>query len=121
MGITNHYYLARLLEDDPDLPVELFWANQDGRGVHANVSGAGVTRHADNPDLGAQLIEWLATEGQGVFVDGNHEYPVNADVEAEPLIREEFGTDFVVDDLNASEYGSRNADAIRLMAEVGYE
>ncbi len=121
VGITNHYYLARLLEDDPDLPVDLFWANQDGRGVHANVSGAGVTRHADNPDLGAQLLEWLATEGQGVFVDGNHEYPVNPEVEAEPLIREEFGTDFVVDDLNASEYGSRNADAIRLMAEVGYE
>ena len=121
VGITNHYYLARLYEDDPDFPVSLFFANQDGRGVHVNTSGAGVTRHADNPDLAQQLIEWLATDGQSLFVDETHEYPANPDVEPEPLIAEEFGDDFQTDPLAASEYGSRNAEAIRLMAEVGYE
>lgn len=121
VGITNHYYLARQLEDDPDYPVELEWANQDGRGVHVNVSGAGVTRHADNPELAAQLLEWLATEGQDAFVSDNHEYPANPEVEPEPLIAREFGTDFVTDDLNADEFGARNADAIRLMAEAGYQ
>ena len=119
VGITNHYYLARLLEDDPDFPVEVFWADQDGRGVHANVSGAGVTANADDPDLAAQLLEWLATTGQEVFVEGNHEYPVNPDVEPGPIISE-FG-DFTVDPLNAAEFGRRNADAIELLARAGYE
>lgn len=120
VGISNHYYLARILEEDPDLPVELFWANQSDRGVHVNVSGAGVTEHADDPDLAQRLLEWLATEGQTSFVEGNHEYPVNADVRPDPLITERFGTDFEVDQLNASDYGSRNDDAIRLMDEAGY-
>lgn len=119
VGITNHYYLARLLEDDPDLPVEVFWANQDTTGTHVNISGAGVTAEADDPDLAAQLIEWLATTGQSAFVDGNHEYPVNESVDPEPMIAE-FG-DFAVDPLDATEFGQLNAEAIELMARAGYE
>jgi iron(III) transport system substrate-binding protein len=119
VGITNHYYLARLVEDDPDFPVLPFWANQDGRGVHVNVSGAGVTSDADNPDLAGRLIEWLATEGQEAFVYGNHEYPVNPEVPPPPLVRE-WG-EFTEDPLNAAEFASLNADAIRLMNEAGYD
>lgn len=119
VGITNHYYLARLLEDDPDFPVRPFWANQDGRGVHVNVSGAGVTTHADDPGKARRLLEWLATDGQETFVSGNHEYPVNPAVEPDPII-EEFGP-FEADTLNAGEHGARNADAVRLMDEAGYE
>jgi iron(III) transport system substrate-binding protein len=119
VGITNHYYLARLVEDDPDFPVLPFWANQDGRGVHVNVSGAGVTSDADNPDLAGRLIEWLATDGQEAFVYGNHEYPVNPEVPPPPLVRE-WG-EFTEDPLNAAEFASLNADAIRLMNEAGYD
>jgi iron(III) transport system substrate-binding protein len=119
VGITNHYYLARLLEDDPDFPVLPFWANQDGRGVHVNVSGAGVTANADNPELATQLIEWLASDGQEAFVYGNHEYPVNPDVLPPPLIRD-WGH-FKEDPLNAAEFAALNADAIRLMNEAGYD
>lgn len=119
VGITNHYYLARLLEDDPDFPVALFWANQQEEGVHVNVSGAGVTAEADDPELAARLIEWLATDGQEAFVRGNHEYPVNPDVPADELIAG-FG-DFTVDRLNAADFGALNAEAIALMAEAGYQ
>jgi iron(III) transport system substrate-binding protein len=120
VGITNHYYLARLLSDNPDFGVELFWANQDGRGTHVNVSGAGVTRHADDSELARRLLEWLATEGQESFVEGNYEYPVNDAVEPADLLQREFG-EFQADPLNAGEYGSLNADAVELMAETGYE
>jgi iron(III) transport system substrate-binding protein len=119
VGITNHYYLARLLEDDADFPVEPFWANQEGRGVHVNLSGAGVTVDADDPELAAGLLEWLATDGQEAFVYGNHEYPVNPEVEPPPLVRD-WGT-FVEDPLNAAEFAALNADAIRLMNEAGYD
>ena len=120
VGIVNHYYLARLLEEDADFPVELVWTDQDGRGTHVNISGAGVTRHADDPELAQQLLEWLATDGQSAFVDGNHEYPANPAVAPEELIATTFGEDFVGDDLNAAEFGALNADAVRLLDEAGY-
>ncbi|MEM8706419.1 MAG: extracellular solute-binding protein [Actinomycetota bacterium] len=121
VGISNHYYLARELAEDPSYPVGLVWANQEDRGVHVNISGAGVLANADDPELAQQLIEWLATDGQNLFVDGNNEYPVNPDVSPESLIASEFGESFVRDATNASEWGALNADAVRLLDETGYE
>jgi iron(III) transport system substrate-binding protein len=120
VGVTNHYYLARKLEENPDLPVGLVWADQEGRGVHVNVSGGGVTRYADHVELGQQFLEWLATEGQDTLVADNHEYPANPDVEPEPLIADTFGTDFKRDTLHSDELGSLNADAVRLMDEADF-
>lgn len=120
VGITNHYYLGRMLEEDPDFPVGLVWANQNDRGVHVNVSGGGVTEYSKQPELARQFLEWLATDGQDVFVAANHEYPANPSVAPEPLITAEFGTDFVRDPLNAATFGALNADAVRLMDEAGY-
>ena len=120
VGIVNHYYLARELEEDPDFPVEMIWANQDDRGVHVNISGAGVVKDADDPDLAQELLEWLATDGQSLFVDGNHEYPANPDVEPDELLQEELGTDYQADPLGAAEFGGLNPDAIRVMDEAGY-
>lgn len=120
VGIANHYYLARKLEENPDLPVGLVWAEQDGRGVHVNISGGGITRFADDIELGQQFLEWLATEGQDTLVADNHEYPANPDVPAEPLIAEEFGSDFTRDSLHADALGSLNPDAVRLMDEADF-
>ncbi len=119
VGISNHYYLARELEEKPDLGVDLYWASQDGAGTHVNVSGAGVVKSSDNPKQAQKLIEWLATEGQSEFVDANHEYPVNPTVKPEPMIAE-WGT-FKRMPLNAEAYGDLNAEAIDVMAEAGYE
>lgn len=121
VGLTNHYYLARLIEEDPDYPVKLHWIDQGGRGVHVNVSGGGVTKHADDPELAEQLLTWLATDGQSIFVDPNHEYPVNPAAEPEPLISTEFGREFVRDQLDSEAYGALNAAAVRLMDEAGYD
>ncbi len=46
VGLVNTYYFGRLLRDEPDLPVKLFWADQAGQGVHVNISGAGITTHS---------------------------------------------------------------------------
>ena len=120
IGVVNHYYLARMLEEQPDLPIGLVWAEQDGRGVHVNVSGGGVTKYAQNVDLGQQFLEWLATEGQDTLVADNHEYPANPAVEPEPLIRDTFGTDFKRDPLRADVLGSYNPEAVQLMDEAGF-
>ncbi len=120
VGIANHYYLARELEDDPDFPVALIWANQQDRGVHVNVSGGGVTQYSKHPDEAQRFLEWLATDGQDILVAANHEYPANPAVAPEPLITEQFGTDFKRDLLNAAVLGGLNPDAVRLMDDAGY-
>lgn len=119
VGINNHYYLARTLEEKPDLDVDLFWASQEGAGTHVNISGAGVVDGADNPDDARRLLEWLATDGQNAFVDANHEFPVNPTVRPEPVIAA-FGN-FTRMPLNAEAYGTLNADAVDLLAEAGYQ
>ncbi len=118
VAITNHYYLARELAEDPDLNVEPFWASQEGAGTHVNISGAGVVEDSDNPRQARRLIEWLAADGQNAFVDANHEYPVNPDVEPEPMIAEWGGFERMPVDAEA--YGDLNAEAIDVMAEAGY-
>lgn len=119
VGIVNHYYLARLLNDDPDFPVELFWANQEGRGAHVNLSGAGVTANAPNPEAARKLIAWLATDGQNAFVDANFEYPANPDVPPVSLL-DQFGG-FKADEISADDLGSHNREAVELLAETGYQ
>lgn len=120
VGVVNHYYLARLLEEQPDAPVGLVWAEQDGRGVHINISGGGITRYADDVEIGQQFLEWLATDGQDTLVADNHEYPANPAVAAEPLIAERFGTDFVRDPLHADVLGSLNGAATEAMDTAGF-
>lgn len=118
VGITNHYYLARLLEEDPDLGVKPYWASQEGKGTHVNISGAGVVAGSDAAGKARELMEWLATDGQSDFVDDNHELPVNPDVDPEPLVAG-FG-DFERMPVDAAAYGSLNAEAVKVLDEAGY-
>ena len=118
VGISNHYYLARMLEEDPDFDVELYWASQEGDGTHVNISGAGLVEGTDAPEEAQQLLEWLATDGQSAFVDANHELPVNPEVEPEPLAAS-FG-EFDRMPVDARAYGSLNSEAVELLDEAGY-
>lgn len=119
VALVNHYYLARELDDNPDLNVKLFWASQDGAGTHTNISGAGVVKSSDAPKKAQQLLEWLATDGQKAFVGDNHEFPVNPDVKPDDVIAG-FGP-FTPMPINAEAYGDLNAEATDLLAEAGYE
>ena len=118
-GIVNSYYLGRLIADDPDYPVRLFWANQDTTGVHVNISGAGVTRHAPRPGQGRALIEWLASDqAQAEFAERNLEFPANPSVPAKGLVVD-WG-EFRADDTPLGIAGQRQAEAVRLMDRVRY-
>jgi iron(III) transport system substrate-binding protein len=119
VALVNHYYLARELDDNPDLNVKLFWASQDGPGVQMNLSGGGVVATSDDKADAQKLLEWLATDGQKDFVGDNHEYPVNPDVKPDPVIAA-FGP-FSSMPIDAEAYGRLNADALDLLEEVGYE
>lgn len=119
VGIANTYYLGRLLAEDPNYPVQIFWANQDTTGVHVNISGAGVTKHAPRPQQGQALIEWLASEqAQTQFAESNLEFPANTSVQASGIVQQ-WG-DFKQDVTPLIIAGERQAQAVRLMDRAGY-
>jgi iron(III) transport system substrate-binding protein len=120
VGIVNTYYLGRLLEADAKLPVGLFWANQQGSGVHVNISGAGVTKHSKQAEAAQRLIEWLSVDAaQQVYTDDNLEYPVNPKIQPDSLIKA-WGP-FKADVLNVVQLGEGQAKASMLMDRVGYK
>jgi iron(III) transport system substrate-binding protein len=119
VGIVNTYYLGQLQAQKPDVPVALYWANQESSGVHVNVSGAGVTTFAKNPAGAKKLIEWLSTrEPQQLFSELNLEYPANPGVPPVDLVAG-WGTGRQ-DILNVEVAGRLQADAVMLMDRVNY-
>ena len=59
--IVNTYYLARLLDDPEYNNLSLFWANQSDRGVHVNISGAGVVKTSKNKKNAVLFLEYLSS------------------------------------------------------------
>ena len=119
VSIVNTYYFGRLQRDNPQLPLALFWPNQDGRGVHVNVSGAGITRHAKQPAAAIGLLEWLSSaEAQGKFAELNQEYPANEAVA--PSTEVASWGKFKADNVNVEAAGRLQAAAVKLMDRAGY-
>ncbi len=119
VGLVNTYYLGRLQAEDPDYPVALFWANQESSGAHVNISGAGLTRYAKNPEGAKRLLEWLSTEEpQKMFSELNLEIPANPDVPSTEVVLS-WG-DFVQDQINVEAAGRLQAEAVMLMDRADY-
>jgi iron(III) transport system substrate-binding protein len=120
VGLVNTYYFGRLIEKTPDAPLKLFWANQDTTGVHVNVSGAGVTKHASNSDGAIQLLEWLSSaKAQAIYGALNKEYPANQNIASDEVVSA-WGT-FKKDNMNLALVGILQADAVALMQRIGYK
>src|SRR5215218_2904318 len=120
VGLTNSYYLGRELEEDPDFPVTLEWADQDGRGTHVNLSGLGVVRGSDKREAARELIEFpLEPAQQEVFAQNNHEFPVVRGAKPSPEIAQ-FG-DFKQDPIDVDGAGAHLKEALNLMDEVGWD
>jgi iron(III) transport system substrate-binding protein len=125
VAVVNHYYLARLIDSsDPGdqavaAAVGWFFPNQDDRGTHVNVSGAGVVETAPNRANAVRFLEFLATpEAQAIFANANYEYPVVAGV-AVSTTAQGFGP-FRSDAVNVTAYGEYSAEALRVMDRAGW-
>ncbi|MBV2131802.1 extracellular solute-binding protein [Pseudomonas sp. MAP12] len=119
VGMVNTYYFGRLHKEKPDLKVKLFWPNQADRGVHVNLSGAGVTQHAPHAAAAQQLLEWMTTpEAQGVFAGVNQEFPANPQVAPSKEVAA-WGS-FKADSIPVEVAGKRQAEAIKLMDRAGW-
>ncbi len=125
VAVVNHYYLARLIaqgdagDQEVANAVRFVYPNQDGRGAHVNVSGAGLVATAPNAENARIFIEYLVSaEAQEVFASGNNEYPVVEGAVAGE-VTQSFG-DFVSDAVNVAVYGENNPEAVRIFDRVGW-
>ena len=125
VAIVNTYYLAGLAGSDDAADravaakVAVFWPNQGGRGVHVNISGAGVTRHAANVAEAVALIEFLSGDAaQRLYAEVVNERPVKPGVPVAAAVAA-WGA-FEADSLNLTLLGEFNAEAVRLADRVGW-
>ena len=119
VGVVNTYYYGRLHKQNPNLPVKIFWPNQQDRGVHVNLSGIGLTKHAPHPEAATKLVEWMTGEqAQKLFADLNQEFPANPQVK--PSDEVAAWGDFKADSIAVEVAGKRQAEAIRLMDRAGW-
>ena len=120
VGIVNTYYYGRLLKKKPAIKLALFWPNQNDRGVHVNISGAGITSNSSNRQQAIKLLEWLSgTEAQNIFASLNMEYPANPAVQAEASVAA-WGK-FKQDQLNVTKAGELQVQSVMLMDRAGYK
>jgi iron(III) transport system substrate-binding protein len=110
VGLTNHYYLARELKENPDFPVAPAWADQDGTGAHTNLSGVGLVDGSEHRDDAVALMEHLTAPAAQRQIAANGELAVAG----EP-------PDGVkLDPIDVAQAGRLLPDAVALMQEVGW-
>jgi iron(III) transport system substrate-binding protein len=120
-ALANQYYLARLLQDSNSSDratarkVKVVWPNP----THINISAGGVTRTARNAEAARRLLEFLASpiSGEG-YAAANNEYPLRG-WGNNPTLKA-FGT-FKPSPVSMEQLGSRNREAVGLMAQAGWK
>ncbi len=126
LAVVNTYYLGHLLNSENKTEVkagrqvEVIFPNQDGRGTHVNVSGAGVTKHAPNKENAIKFLAYLSSkDAQSEFAAANYEYPVRKDVEKAEVLAS-WG-DFKKDTLQLNNLGELNRKAVKIMDKAGWK
>lgn len=130
-AVVNTYYLGRMITSsvaaDREVAEQIgvYFPNQpgvpgsDGRGTHINVSGAGITKHADNVEGARRLLQFLLSdEAQTRFAAENFEYPIRENVERAPEVSA-WG-EFVADDLPLRALGEYADEASVIFDRVGW-
>jgi len=81
LGFTNHYYVQRVLANDPDAPIATAFTRNDA-GAIFNVAGAAVVDTAGDRSLAENFVRHLlSAEAQEYFAVQTFEYPLVPEVE----------------------------------------
>ncbi len=126
IAVINTYYLA-YMSANPD-PVQknaaeqmqVIWPNQQDRGTHVNISGAGITHVAKNKEDAISLLEFLVgEEAQYWYSHTNYEYPIRDDVKIGDILNS-WG-EFKADTIELDKLGELNVEAVKLMDKAGWQ
>ncbi len=121
VGIVNTYYFGRLMKQSPELPLKLFWPNQQNSyGVHVNISGAGVVKTSRRKAQAVKFLEWLSgRQSQTSFAQVNLEYTINAEVPQAKSVQA-WGNFKANTHFPLSAAGELQQRAVRLMRKANY-
>jgi len=126
IAIMNTYYVGLMLNSvDPEEvkvaeQLGVFFPDQNGTGTHINISGGGVLKAAKNKENAIKLMEYLSgASAQNAYAENNYEYPVNASVEPNALLKS-WGS-FKEQNLSMSRLGELNTEAVKVLGEVGWK
>ena len=128
LAIANSYYIGIMLSGsagqeqlEAAKKVKMIFPNQDNRGAHINISGAGILKNAPNKDNANSFIEFLISKRvQKYMIDKSYEYSVLNDVLPSGEIAG-FGTDFKEDQTSVRSFGELNPYAVKLMDRSGWK
>lgn len=85
IGLVNHYYIYRHLDQYPDAPLRVIVPDQgeNGMGVAWNVAGIAVSRYSQKTDAVDKFLSFVVSEqGQRLFAEVNREYPTRPGIPA---------------------------------------
>jgi len=117
-AFTNHYYIQRVLDGNPEAPIATAFTEGDAGAVF-NVAGAAVVDTASDADLAANFIRHLlSAEAQDYFARSTFEYPLIPDVE--PIGNLPTIDELDVPDIDLAEL-SNLEPTIELMREAGVQ
>lgn len=118
VGLANHYYLGRSLEQNPAFPVAPAWPDQNGAGAHANVSGVGVVASSDAVPTAVALMEWLTSPPAQREIIAGSEFAANPQVP--PAAHISGWAEVKQDPIDAEKAGPLLPEAAALMLSVGW-
>ncbi|SLN11751.1 Fe(3+) ABC transporter substrate-binding protein [Oceanibacterium hippocampi] len=125
IAVGNTYYYGGMQASDKAddreaaAKVFMFWPNQDGRGAHVNISGAGVTRSAKHKEEAVKLLEYLTSErAQRLYASSNYEFPIRAGIEVDPVVAA-WGT-FKADPVPLHEVAEQQPEALKIFDRVDW-
>jgi len=127
VAISNSYYFARLMrstkpEDKKVIEsLGVIWPNQQSQGVHMNISGGGMLKHAPNKAAAVKFMDYLAAdEAQRYFADGNNEWPAVTGVKTDNPALNALGN-FKADTLPIPTLAKNAALAQKIYDRVGWK
>jgi iron(III) transport system substrate-binding protein len=126
IALSNTYYYARIMRSTQPADREIVaktgvvFPDQDGKGTHVNISGAGVLKSAPHKENAIKFLEYLASnDAQRYFADGNNEWPVVPSVKVANPALDAFGT-FKIDPIPIATFGKNTAAAQRIADTVDW-
>jgi len=128
IAIANSYYYGLMLsgsagqdQEDAAKKVKMLFPNQNNRGTHVNISGAGILKFSKNQKNAEVFLEFLLSpKVQEHIVNNTFEYPIIDKISPSPFISQ-FGISFLQDQTPASDFGKFNSDSIKLMDRAGWK
>lgn len=122
VAIVNSYYIGKMVnsEDAEEKKavekVGVFFPEN----THINVSGIVLGKYSKNKENAVKFIEYMTEEkAQKAFTDINSEYPANPNVEPSELLKS-WG-EFTTQDINLTNVGKYNKQAVEIFNKVGWK